>query len=49
MFNQETSGDLCAANQFILGSGIFQSDNAPNAFYAKGHVLNDGDRIVLSF
>jgi len=47
-FNQTTSGDLCNSNQFILGAGIFQTNNAPNSFYARGHVMNDGDQIFLS-
>jgi len=47
-FNQTTSGDLAQSNQFILGAGIFQTNNAPNQFYARGHIMNDGDQIYLS-
>jgi hypothetical protein len=47
-FNQATSGTLVPSNQFILGAGVFQADNAPNAFYAHGHKLDDGDQIYMS-
>jgi len=48
-FNQATTGTLAASNQYILGSGVFLTDNAPNMFYSRGHKLNDGDQIIISF